>query len=56
MKLNKKLNSGELIVGDVFKFDFKKLEGTTFDSSNLCQDIKENNIDEVFVHFVFESK
>lgn len=53
MKLNKKLNSGELIVGDVFKFDFKKLEGTTFDSSNLCQDIKENNIDEMFVHFVF---
>lgn len=53
MKLNKKLNSGELIVGDIFKFDFKKLEGTTFESSNLSRDIKESNIDEMFVHFVF---
>lgn len=53
MKLNKTLNSGELIVGDIFKFDFKKLEGTTFDASNLSRDIKENNIDEMFVHFVF---
>lgn len=54
MKINKQCKEGEIFIGDVFHFDFKKIMDTPFSNSNFGQDLAEKSVDDVYIHVAFD--
>lgn len=54
MKINKQCKDGEIFIGDVFHFDFKKIMDTPFSNSNFGQDLAEKSVDDVYIHVAFD--
>ena len=53
MLLNTKINDEDVKSGDLFKFDFKNLENTSFRGSNISQYIESEKIDDLYIHFLY---
>ncbi len=54
MKINKQCKDGEIFIGDVFHFDFKKIMDTPFSNSNFGRDLAEKEVDDVYIHVAFD--
>lgn len=52
MKINKTFQNEEIIIGDIFHFDFLKIMDTPFFNSNFGKDLAEKQADEVYVQIV----
>lgn len=51
LKIGKKMGEEEIYIGDLFHFDFKKLIDTPFSNSNLYKDMKEKEVEELYIYF-----
>lgn len=54
MKINKQCKDGEIFIGDVFHFDFKKIMDTPFSNSNFGRDLAEKGVEDVYIHVAFD--
>lgn len=54
MKINKQCKDGEIFIGDVFHFDFKRIMDTPFSNSNFGRDLAEKEVDDVYIHVAFD--
>lgn len=49
MKINKTFRDEEIVIGDVFHFDFRKIMDTPFRGSNFAKSLEEKGADEVYI-------
>lgn len=56
MKINKTFQNEEIIIGDIFHFDFAKIMDTPFCNSNFGKSLKEKDADEAYIQMVINPK
>jgi len=56
MKINKKFQNEEILVGDIFHFDFAKIMDTPFCNSNFGKSLKDKDADEVYIQVIINPK
>lgn len=54
MKINKTCKDGEIFIGDLFHFDYKKILDTPFSNSNFAAHLIEKDADEAYIHVNFD--
>lgn len=56
MKINKTFQNEEIIIGDIFYFDFTKIMDTPFCNSNFDKSLKDKDADEAYIQMVINPK
>lgn len=56
MKINKTFQNEEIIIGDIFYFDFTKIMDTPFCNSNFGKSLKDKDADEAYIQMVINPK